>query len=93
VSDHSTPGDGDDGSDGETLSTAEYVRLTMLNRVSLLGLAVAVLGGVVVVVTSPTGPFPTDAPLVGGGILLAGVLVFALGFTIGQRALGARDDW
>jgi hypothetical protein len=43
--------------------------------------------------TSPSGPIPIDAPLLGGGLFLAGTLVFALGFSLGQRTLGNREDW
>jgi drug/metabolite transporter (DMT)-like permease len=82
-----------DGTDGSGLTTVEYLQLTMLNRVSLLGIAIATVGAAVVMLTSPNGPLPLDAPLLGGGLFLAGALVFALGFSIGQRTLGSREDW
>jgi drug/metabolite transporter (DMT)-like permease len=90
------PGNTDDvdrAGDGEGLSTADYVRLTVFNRVSLLGVVLAVLGGLVVALTSPGGPFTGVDPLLGAGLLLLGVVVFAAGFSLGQRALGRREDW
>lgn len=85
--------DAESASADGVLSTGEYVRLTVFNRVSLLGITLAVVGATVVALTSPTGPFPADGPLVGGGLLLVGVFCFAVGFTLGQRALGRREDW
>lgn len=79
--------------DDSGLTTADYLRLTILNRVSLLGIAIAAIGAAVVMLTSPSGPLSIDAPLLGGGLFLAGALVFALGFSIGQRTLGSREDW
>jgi drug/metabolite transporter (DMT)-like permease len=93
MSDDPSRSEHDDGTDGSGLTTAEYLQLTMLNRVSLLGVAVAAVGAAVVMLTSPGGPLPLDAPLLGGGLFLAGALVFALGFSIGQRTLGSREDW
>lgn len=75
------------------LTTREYLRLSVVNPVSLLGVGVAVLGVGYVLATSPAGPFPGGDPLLGAGLLLGGVLVFAVGFSAGQRRLGARDDW
>jgi len=76
-----------------TLSTCEYLRLTVLNPVSLLGAALATTGVAYTLVTSPSGPVGPGDPLVGAGLLLGGALVFALGFSWGQRRLGDRPDW
>lgn len=84
---------GNDDSDTVGLTTAEYLRLTVLNRVSIVGLVIALVGAIAVMATSPTGPVLIRSPLLSGGLLLVGVLVFAVGFSLGQRALGDREDW
>lgn len=82
-----------EGSGEPLLSTADYLRLTLLNRVSGLGLLVAVVGAVLVGVTSPLGPFPGVDPMIAATTMLGGVFVFALGFSRAQRSLSRRDDW
>lgn len=76
-----------------TLSTREYLRLTVFNPVSLAGLALAAFGVAYTLLTSPSGPVGGGDPLLGAGLFLGGALVFALGFSRGQRALGNRADW
>jgi hypothetical protein len=75
------------------LSTVDYLRLTVLNRVSGTGLAVATAGAVLVGLTSPVGPLAGVDPSIAAGTMLGGVVVFALGFSLGQRSLSERDDW
>lgn len=75
------------------LSTADYLRLAVLNRVSIIGLAVAVVGAVFVGLTSPVGPLSGVDPTIAASTMLGGVFVFALGFSLGQRSLSERDDW
>jgi drug/metabolite transporter (DMT)-like permease len=82
-----------EATDATTLSTREYLRLTVFNPVSLAGAALAATGVTYTLVTSPSGPFGEGDPLVGAGLLLGGALVFALGFSWGQRRLGDRADW
>lgn len=75
------------------LTTGEYLRLVALNRVSGLGLAVALVGAVLVGLTSPAGPLSGVDPTVAATTMLGGVFVFALGFSRAQRTLADRDDW
>jgi hypothetical protein len=75
------------------LSTADYLRLAVLNRVSGIGLTVAAVGAVLVGLTSPVGPLSGVDPTIAAGTMLGGVFVFALGFSLGQRSLSERDDW
>lgn len=80
-------------SEDPLLSTADYLRLAVLNRVSTTGLAVAAVGAVLVGLTSPVGPLSGVDPTIAAGTMLGGVFVFALGFSVGQRSLSERDDW
>lgn len=60
---------------------------------SLLGAVLAALGVTYTLVTSPSGLVGGGDPLLGAGLLLGGALVFALGFSWGQRTLGDRRGW
>jgi hypothetical protein len=82
-----------DDAESSGLTTGEYLRLTVLNRVSLLGMALVLVGAVAVALTAPGAPLAAASPALGGGLLLLGVLLVAVGFTLGQRALGRREDW
>jgi len=67
-------------------STAEYLRVVFLNKVSLPGLLIMLGGILFLVVTGPESGI-ANAATYGGGLLLLGGVVFALGFSLGQRQL------
>jgi len=79
----------DDGNGAEPPSTREYLSLVFFNRVSLAGLAVALAG---LVALRLFGSTRTRAA-VGTVILLAGVGLFIVGFTLAQRRLSRETGW
>lgn len=72
-----------DGADGPTThrSTRAYLAQVFLDRLSVAGITTACLGGIVLRVTEPA----SGGGALGGGLLLVGVTLFALGFTRVQR--------
>ncbi len=74
-------------------STAEYLRVVFLNKVSLPGLLIMLGGILFLVVTGPDSGI-ANAATYGGGMILAGGTLFALGFSKAQRDLVDQSpDW
>lgn len=67
-------------------TTGEYVRIVLLNKLSATGLGIMLLAILFLVVTGPESGI-ANAATYGGGLLLLGGVVFALGFSLGQRQL------
>lgn len=67
-------------------TTREYCRMVLLNRLSATGLGIMLLAILFLSVTGP-GSGIANAATYGGGLLLLGGVVFALGFSLGQRQL------
>lgn len=83
--------------DATVYSAREYLRLVFSDSVTRVGIATLAVGCVVVVVSSPGFDGPVSAPLVGGGLVLLGTMLFAVGYTRAQwalreRARGHEDD-
>jgi len=74
-------------------STAEYLRVVFLNKVSLPGFLIMLGGILFLVVTGPDSGI-TNAATYGGGMILAGATLFALGFSKAQRDIADQSpDW
>lgn len=67
-------------------TTREYVRMVLLNKLSATGLAIMLLAILFLWSTGPESGI-TNAATYGGGMLLLGGALFALGFSLGQREL------
>lgn len=85
-------------SDGETddrsdPTTREFVSLVFLNPISLVGIVLTVAGAAYLSLSDPSTA-GSNAPLLGGGAMLVGAFVFALGFSKAQRDIVAKaPDW
>ncbi|HET7324014.1 MAG TPA: hypothetical protein VFJ06_06765 [Halococcus sp.] len=79
----------DDDSDprtGRTPSTGAYLRLVFLNPISAAGIVLTAVGIALVSLSGSTG----GTPLPAAGLMLFGIVVFALGYTKAQRTMNRR---
>jgi drug/metabolite transporter (DMT)-like permease len=72
-------------------STTGYLKLVFLNPISAVGIVIAVAGILLISLSTPSGGGPPRPPLFAAGLMLFGVVFFALGYTRAQRAI-KRDE-
>ncbi len=75
--------------EGEPPSTREYLAVVFRNRVSQLGIAVTIAGFVGLRLFGTT----QQRALLGTGVMLAGVVLFVIGFTLAQHRLKRETEW
>lgn len=68
-------------------SARAYLRLVFRDPVTIAGVATLVAGWTLVAVSGPGVDSPVSSPVVGGGVVLLGTVLFALGYTRTQWAL------
>ena len=73
-------------------STTSYLKLVFLNPISAAGIVVAVAGILLISLGTPAGGEPPRPPLFAAGLMLFGIVVFALGYTRAQRIIKRRDE-
>jgi len=81
--------DGDTDPDAAPPSTREYLSLVFRNRISQLGIAVALAGFVGLRLFGTS----RQRALLGTGVMLAGVGLFVVGFTLAQHRLRREGEW
>jgi drug/metabolite transporter (DMT)-like permease len=72
----------------ETPSIGAYLRLVFLNPISIVGIVLTAVGIALVSLSSPGGVL--GGPLPAAGLMLFGIIVFALGYTRAQRVMKRR---
>jgi drug/metabolite transporter (DMT)-like permease len=71
----------------ETPSIGAYLRLVFLNPISIVGIVLTAVGIALVSLSSPGGVL---GGALAAGLMLFGIIVFALGYTRAQRVMKRR---